>query len=57
MKKGKFSDSQILAILKQAEMGTPVPALLREHQIASSTFYKWRAHYGGMDIHLMTVVV
>ena len=53
MKKSRFSDSQIMAILKQAENGTPVPALCREHGMSSATFYKWRAKYGGMDASLM----
>lgn len=53
MKKSRFSDSQILAVLKQAEAGTPVPELCREHGISSATFYKWRAKYGGMDASLM----
>ena len=42
-----------MAILKQAESGTPVPALCREHGMSSATFYKWRAKYGGMDASLM----
>ena len=54
MKKSKYSDSQIIAILKQAESGTPVPELCREHGMSSATFYKWRAKYGGMDASLMT---
>ncbi len=53
MKKSHYSDSQILAILKQAEAGTPVPELCREHGISSASFYKWRAKYGGMDASLM----
>ena len=53
MKKSKFTDSQILAILKQAEQGIPVPELCREHGMSSATFYKWRARYGGMDASLM----
>lgn len=53
MKKSKFTDSQILSIIKQAESGTPVPQLCREHGISSATFYKWRAKYGGMDASLM----
>ena len=53
MKRSKYSDSQILAILKQAEAGTPVPELCREHAMSSATFYKWRAKYGGMDASLM----
>jgi putative transposase len=49
MRKSRFSDSQILSILKQAEAGTPVPDLCREHGMSSATFYKWRSKYGGMD--------
>jgi putative transposase len=53
MKKSRYTDSQILAILKQAEAGTPVPELCREHGMSSAAFYKWRAKYGGMDASLM----
>lgn len=53
MKKSRFSDSQILAILKQAENGIPVTELCREHGMSSAAFYKWRAKYGGMDASLM----
>jgi putative transposase len=54
MKKSRFTDTQILSVLKQAEAGTPVPNLCREHGISSATFYKWRSKYGGMDAGLMT---
>ncbi|MBQ4835436.1 IS3 family transposase [Pseudoalteromonas luteoviolacea] len=53
MKKSKYSDSQIMAVLIQAEAGTPAPELCREHGMSSATFYKWRAKYGGMDASLM----
>lgn len=53
MKRSKYSDSQILAILNQSEAGKPVPELCREHGMSSATFYKWRAKYGGMDASLM----
>ena len=53
MKTSRFTDSQILAILKQAEGGPPVPELCREHGMSSATFYKWRAKFGGMDASLM----
>jgi putative transposase len=53
MKKAHFSDSQILAILKQAETGLPIPELCREHGMSNSSFYKWRSKYGGMDASLM----
>ena len=53
MKTSRFSDSQIIAVLKQAEGGSPVPELCREHGISSATFYKWRSKFGGMDASLM----
>lgn len=53
MKKGRHTDSQIIAILKQSEAGTPVPDLCREHGMSSATFYKWRAKYGGMDASMV----
>jgi len=53
MKTSRFTDSQIIAILKQAEAGSPIPELCREHGINNATFYKWRAKYGGMDASLM----
>ncbi len=53
MRKASYSDSQIISILKQAEAGTPVAELCREHGMSSATFYKWRAKYGGMDASLM----
>ena len=54
MKKSRFTDSQILAILKQAESGVPVPELCREHGMSSATFYKWRSKFGGMDASMMS---
>ena len=53
MKKSKYSDAQIIAILKQAENGVPVADLCREHGMSSASFYKWRSKYGGMDASLM----
>jgi len=53
MKKSRYTDSQILSILKQNESGTSVPDLCREHGISSAAFYKWRSKYGGMDATLM----
>ena len=54
MKKSRYSDSQIIAIIKQAEAGTPVAELCREHGMSSASFYKWRSKYGGMDAPMMT---
>ena len=53
MKKSRFSDSQIMAILKQAENGVPVPELCREHGMSNASFYKWRAKFGGMDTSMI----
>ena len=53
MKKSRFTDSQILAILKEAAAGVAVPELCRTHAISTATFYKWRAKFGGMDVPLM----
>lgn len=54
MKKSRYSDSQIISILKQAEAGTPVSSLCREHGMSSASFYKWRSKFGGMDAPMMT---
>ena len=53
MKQSRFTDSQIIAILKQAEAGTPVPEVCRGHGISSATFYKWSSKYAGMEASLM----
>ena len=53
MRKSRFSDSQVMAILKQAQSGVPVADLCREHGMSSGLFYQWRSKYGGMDASLM----
>ena len=53
MKKSRYTDSQILSILKQNETGALVPDLCREHGMSNATFYKWRSKFGGMDASLM----
>ena len=53
MKKSRYTDNQILSILKQNEAGAAVPELCREHGMSNATFYKWRSKYGGMDASLM----
>ena len=53
MRKSKFSDSQIMAMIKQNEAGVSVPDLCREHGMRSAKFYKWRAKFGGMDASMM----
>lgn len=53
MKKPRYSDSQIMTILNQAQAGTLVSQLCREHGMSSASFYKWRAKYGGMDTSMI----
>ena len=54
MKTGRYSDAQIMGILKQAESGVPISELCREHGMSNASFYKWRAKYGGMDVSMMS---
>ena len=49
MRKSKFTESQILTALKQAESGLPVNDVYRQIGVSPATFYKWRAKYGGLD--------
>lgn len=53
MRKSRFTDSQIMAMLKQNENGASVADICREHGVSSAMFYKWRAKFGGMDASLM----
>ena len=50
MKRNKFSEEQIISILKQAEAGVTIRELCRQNGISDSTFYKWRSKFEGMDI-------
>ncbi len=54
MKMTRYSESQILAILRQAEGGVPVSELCREHGMSNASFYKWRSKYGGMDASMIS---
>ena len=49
MKTSRFTEAQIMGVLRQAEGGLPVADICREHGISIATFYKWRSKYGGMD--------
>ena len=50
MKATRFTESQIVAILKQQDSGQTVTQITREHGISEATFYNWRAKYGGMQV-------
>ena len=54
MKTKRYSDTQIMGILKQAESGVPVSELCREHGMSNASFYKWRAKFGGMDASMFS---
>ena len=50
MKRARFSEEQIIGILKAAEVAGNIRAVCREHNITEQTFYRWRNKYGGMDV-------
>jgi putative transposase len=50
MRKSRFSEAQIIEILKQADAGMKVVDLCRRHGISDATFYKWRSRYGGLGV-------
>jgi len=54
MKTSRYSEHQILSILRQADSGVTVPELCREHGMSSASFYKWRAKFGGMDASMIS---
>jgi putative transposase len=49
MKKSRFSEEKIIAILKEAEAGVKATELARKYGVSSATLYNWKARYGGMD--------
>ena len=50
MKRSRFTEEQIIGILKEHEAGVPVAELCRKHGVSNASLYKWKAKYGGMDV-------
>ena len=50
MRRSRFSEEQIIGILKQSEAGIPATELCRQHGVSEQTFYRWKKKYGGMDV-------
>ena len=50
MKRNRFTDEQIIGILKEHEAGAPVSELCRKHGVSDASIYKWKAKFGGMDV-------
>ena len=50
MKGNRFSEEQIIGILKEADSGIPIPDLMRKHGICEGTYYRWKAKYGGLEV-------
>jgi len=50
MKRKRFSEEQIITILKQVEGGLPLPELIRQHGISEGTYYRWKSKYGGLEL-------
>jgi putative transposase len=49
MKKTRFTETQIVAILKEADSGAPIKDVCRQHGISDATYYNWKSKYGGME--------
>ena len=56
MKQKRYSENQIVKILKESESGISVSDVCRKYGISNSTFYMWRSKYGGMDVSMLTKV-
>jgi putative transposase len=50
MKRSRFKEEQIIAILREHEAGSPTADVCRKHGVSSATFYKWKAKFGGLDV-------
>ena len=54
MKTSRYTEAQIISILRQAEGGMPAAQLCRAHGMSNASFYNWRAKYGGMDTSMIS---
>ena len=50
MKKSRFTESQIVAVLKEGEAGMPVAELCRKHDVSNATYYQWKSKYSGVQV-------
>src|ERR1700746_1411775 len=50
MKRSRFTEEQIIAILREQEAGVPTAEVCRKHGVSSATFYKWKAKFGGLEV-------
>lgn len=50
MRKSRFSDEQVIAILREQEAGRPTAEVCRKHGVSGATFYKWKSKFGGMEV-------
>jgi len=50
MKRSRFSEEQVIAVLKEQEAGMPTAEVCRRHGISSATFYKWKSKFGGLEV-------